>query len=142
MQTAIQNRLRKIQYIEAEIEIQKQILHSIADQDENEIREVVQKIADAKANIHQLLQEIKRFSPQEYQRIQALKNAVATLNAMASEKSFTQIESISTTPKCCITLLSGEKIACLVKASDENGNWVVITTEGELRHLKKHQVAD
>lgn len=142
MNNAVQNILRKIQYIEAEIEIQKQILHTTLGQEEAEIREVIQKIADSKEEINRLRLEIEEISPQEHHRIQALEKAVATFTTITSENSFTIVENMATNPNCSITYQTGETCPCLVKASDKSGNWVIITPEGEIRRINNRELAD
>ena len=142
MKNAVQRILRKIQYIEVDIEIQKQILHTTPGQEEGEIRDVIQKIADSKEEINRLRFQIEEISPQEYQQIQALEKAAATFNSITSQDSFTIVESMSTNPNCSITYRTGNTCPCLVKASDKSGNWVIITPEGEIRHLKSQELAD
>jgi hypothetical protein len=142
MQNTIQKILRKIQYIEADIEIQKQILHSTPGQDETEIRNVIQKIADSKEEIKRLRLDIEQLSPQEHQRIQALENAVATFSTFIAENSFTIVDSMSTNPNCNLTCQTGEICPCLVKASDKSGNWVIITPEGEIRRFTNQELID
>ncbi len=142
MKNAVQKILRKIQYIEVDIEIHKQILHSSSGQDEGEIRDVLQKIADAKEEINRLRLEIEEISPHEHQRIQALEKAVATFNTITSQNSYTIVESMSTHPNCSITYRTGETCPCLVKASDKSGNLVIITPEGEIRRIQSMELAD
>ena len=61
--------LKKINYLEAEIEIQRQILFSLPGDDRKEMETVVAKIASAKNEIAGLRQELQRLSPEEHQRI-------------------------------------------------------------------------
>jgi hypothetical protein len=36
---------------------------------------------------------------------------------------------------CTITLIDGTNVDCLVAARDENGDWMVLTLEGEIKQF-------
>lgn len=134
------NILRKINYIEADIEIQKQILFSLASHEAEEIETIVTKIALAKKEVDELRAKIKTFSPEQYQKILTLEKAITEFQKLAKDTIFTSVESMSNDLNCSIQLHNGEKVPCLVKACDEQGNWSVITTEGEIKVFSIHEI--
>ena len=140
MKNSVQHLLKKINYIEAEVEIQKQILFSIPADNTNDIEEVITKIANAKGQIDNLRKEIETISPQEYQKILKIEEASEAFKKIAAEKKFTTVESMSTGEKCSILLKDGKEIPCLIKATDEAGNWTVITLDGEIRHFNSDDI--
>ncbi len=142
MQISVQSILKKITYIETEIEIQKQILYSIPNDQRKDIEEVLKTIKQAKEDIQRLRNQIAEISPQEHQKLLAIEKAVALFKEIASEKQFTRIESMSSHPDCSLTLKNGEKLSCLVRACDPEGNWTIITDNGEIRHFSASQTAD
>ncbi len=140
MKNTVQNLLKKINYIEAEVEIQKQILFSIPSDNKKEIEEVIHKIAQAKDEIVNLRDEIEAISPEEYQNILKIEEASAAFKQIAAEKKFTTVESMSTEGNCSIQLKDGKELACLVKASDADGNWTVITLDGDICHFSHEEI--
>jgi MoaA/NifB/PqqE/SkfB family radical SAM enzyme len=140
MKSSVQNLLKKINYIEAEVEIQKQILFSIPSGNEKDIEEVIEKIAHAKDEIVKLRKEIEAISPEEYQRIVKIEEASETFKKIAAEEKFTTVASMSTEEACSILLNNGKELPCLIKAKDEGGNWTVITLDGDIRQFGCDQV--
>lgn len=141
MQSKAQEILRKISYIEAELEVQKQILVSIPSDKKADIEEVIRKIAKFKEEIETLRRKLQQESPREYDTILALEKSIADFQRIIAEKKLCSIESLSTNPDCSIHLQSGNTIACFVKACDEQGNWTIITTAGEIRNISHGEVA-
>lgn len=137
---SVQDLLKKINYIEAEVEIQKQILFSIPSDNKEEIQQVIEKIAQAKDEISELRSQIKSISPDEYQKIIKIEETAAAFKKLAAEKKFTTVENMSTTEHCSLKLQNGEEVPCLVKASDEDGNWTVITVDGDLCHFSRDDI--
>ena len=137
---SVQNLLKKINYIEAEVEIQKQILFSIPSDNQEEIQKVIEKIAQAKNDINELRAQIESISPDEYQKIVKIEESAATLKKLATEKNFTTVENMSTLEHCSLKLQDGKELSCLVKACDEDGNWTVITVDGDLLHFDKNSI--
>ena len=141
MNNSVQNLLRKINFIEAEVEIQKQILFSIPTDQKQEMERTIKKIAEAKSEIEQLRAQIARTSPSEYAQILKFEEATVKFKAISAEKKFQKIENMTTEEKCTLHLINGTELPCLIKAIDEDGNWTVITMEGEIRHFDKKEVA-
>lgn len=140
MNQRVHDLLKKITYIEADIEIQKQILFALTSNESKEIERVVKIIAAKKEEINILRLQIREISPEEDDKIMALENTVTAFKKLASEKKFKLIEAINSTGDCYLSLKQGEQIHCLVKACDEDGEWTVITMQGELRHFSRNDV--
>lgn len=140
MTKTVQDLYKKINYIEAEIEIQKQILHSIPSSERNEIEKVIKTIAAAKEEIGMLRSEIKEIDPSEFKRLACIEESVAAFKKISSEKEFSTIESMTFDKTCVLSCLDGRKIQCLVKACDQNGDWTIISMEGSLATFSSHEV--
>jgi hypothetical protein len=137
MNRRVQDLLKKIMYIEADIEIHKQILFSIPANDQKEMERAVEAIAGKKREIDTLRQEIQDIAPEEHEKILILEKAVAAFQKLASEKKFKYFHGMNSSERCCLSLKNEHKIDCLVKACDEDGRWTIITMEGELKHFSQ-----
>jgi predicted nuclease with TOPRIM domain len=124
--------LKKINYLEAEIEIQRQILFSLTDDDRNDMETVVAKIASTKNEITSLRQELQRLAPEEHQRIVNIEEALEKFREISQEVEFTEVNNITTSGGNTLQLKDGTTHNCLVKARDSEGNYTLITIEGEL----------
>ncbi|MBW2682913.1 MAG: hypothetical protein JRC69_05045 [Deltaproteobacteria bacterium] len=142
MSISTQDLLKKINYIEADIEIHKQILFSIPSDNRQEIEKILKVIAGKKEGINQLRQEIKKIDPEEDEWITVFEKAVNDFKKIASEKKFQSIVSRNVDEACSLSLTNRTELQCLIKACDENGDWTIITLEGEIKYLKKDAVAE
>ena len=140
MNIKVQDLLKKITYIEADIEIQKQILFSLSSNDQKEMEHVVKIIAAHKDEITALRLELQSISPEEHQNIMTLENAVTAFKKIASEKKFKSINIMKINEVCCLHLKDQTKIHCLVKACDEDEGWTIITIDGEIQNFPKVDV--
>lgn len=138
----IQDLLRKINFIEADIEIQKQILFSIPSEQQEEMEKTIKIIAAKKDDIADLRQQIEEIDPEEHQRIVVFENAIADFKKLAVEKSFQHIASRNVNEECSLLLNDDSSVECLIKACDEDGDWTVITPQGEVQHFSKTDVAE
>jgi len=134
--------LKKINYIEADIEIHKQILVSIPSDNRQDIEKTIKAIAGKKEEIAKLRQEIKKTDPEEDKWITIFEKAVSDFKEISSEKKFQFIASMNVDEKCSLILADKNEIPCLIKACEENGDWTIITLEGTIRHFKKDEVAE
>lgn len=132
--------LKKINYIEADMEIQKQILHSIPQKETAEIEKTLRIIADKKAQVEILRDQIKAGDPEAFERITKFEDASARFRELAAQKNFKQIVALGQSNECVVSLKSGERIECLVKAEDASGDWTILTFDGEIRHYSKERV--
>jgi len=142
MSTTSQDLLKKINYIEADIEIHKQILFSIPSDNRQEIEKTIKTIAEKKEAIVRLRQEIKKIDPEEDKWITIFENAVNDFKKISSKKKFQFIASMNVDEKCSLLLADKSEIPCLIKACEENGDWTIITLEGKISHFKKDHVKE
>ena len=136
-----QDILKKINYIEVDMDIQKQILFSIPSADKAEIEKTMNVIAGKKEEINKLRQELQAVAPEEYERILIFEKASLEFRALAAEKQFKEISSFDGTTPCEISLKAGDIVNCLVKAMDAAGDWTIMTLEGEIKTFAADEVA-
>ena len=136
----VQDILKKINYIEADMEIQKQILFSIPSADTDEMEKTLKIIADKKAMIADLREQIKAIDPEEFNRILVFEKASEQFRQLTTEKKFVEITTLNEEEQCSIQPKEGNAIDCVVKAKDEAGNFTVITLDGEIVELSKEDV--
>jgi len=132
MSQKVQDILKKINYIEADLEIHKQILFSIPSADRGEMERVMQVIAEKKEMINSLRDQIRLADPIEFGRILKIEKAVSQFKKMASETKFNEIFTMNNNEPCTISMQSGKTIDCLVKAKDQAGDWTILTLDGEI----------
>ena len=134
--------LKKINYIEADVEIQKQILFSIPSAQKSDIEKTISLIAARKREIEILRQELKELDPTEYDRILKFEDAVAEFKKIAVNTPFQSIINRNVFEKCALALQDGNEVECLIKACDTDGNWTLITMSGEVRQFTAVEVAE
>ena len=137
MSTEIKGLLQKINFIETDMDLHKQILFSIPSAEKKQIETIVSKIADQKQQIKRLRQQIKNADKDEYNRIIAIEKAAQIFRQIAKDKKFVLVNTLNESGVCFITLNDGTRLDCLVKAKEENGNWTVLTLEGETKEYPK-----
>jgi hypothetical protein len=140
--TLVQNLLKRINYLEAEIEIQKQIAFSTQSGDRKTIECLLTIIAEKKKEISDLRNQIREEDPEEYEKIIIFEKAVEDFKKLASKRSFQNIIGRNVDEDCALELTNGKQISCLVKACDANSNWTVITLSGEIRDYPAEQVVE
>ena len=130
MSNAAQDILRKINYIEADMNLHKQILFSIPTAEKQEMEKVLKIIAEKKQEIDRLREEMKTVAPEEYEKILIFEKAAQEFKALAAEKKFKEVTSFDGSTPCTISLKDGTVVECLVKAQDDAGDWTALTFEG------------
>ncbi|SMC36559.1 hypothetical protein SAMN02746065_101132 [Desulfocicer vacuolatum DSM 3385] len=140
MSNTAQNILRKINYIEADMDIQKQILFSIPSEEKQEMEKVLKIIAGQKEEINTLRQEMKKAAPEEYEKILMFEKAAQKFKALAAEKKFKDVSSFDGTTPCTVSLKDGTSMDCLVKAQDDAGDWTVMTLDGKIQTFQADSV--
>lgn len=133
MSSKIKGILQKINFIEADEELHKQILFSIPSDNQIEMETIISKIADMKKQINALRQQIKKIDENEYNKIIAIEGATETFREIAIDKKFIQVNTLNDSGACFITFNDGTRLDCLVTAKEDNGNWTVLTLEGETK---------
>jgi hypothetical protein len=127
--------LKKISYIEADMELHKQILVTIPSARKDDLEQVMQTIADKKKEIQDLRREIRQLDPEAYDRIIAIEKGTETFKSMAQNKQFDRVDTPDESGTCRLTLIDGTEMDCLVAAREETGDWMVLTLEGEIKQL-------
>ena len=138
----IQQILKKISYLEVEVEIQKQILFSIPSANKGEIESTIRVIAARKSDIENLRQQINDLNPEEFARIVAFEEASAKFMAIGAENKFTDLFHKQVDQECNLRLVDGTIVDCLVKARDEKGGWTLMTVDGEVLQFTSEQVLE
>jgi hypothetical protein len=138
----IQQILKKINYLEAEIDIQKQILFSIPSANTGDIESTLRVIAARKSDIENLRRQINDLDPEEFARIVAFEEASARFMAIGAENTFTDLFYKQADQECTLKLADGTVIDCLVKARDEKGGWTSLTNDGEVLRFDREQVVE
>ena len=131
--TKIKELLQRINFIETDMEMQKQILFSTPSDDKREMEQLVDKIAGLKQQIMGLRQEIKKIDKREYDKIIAIENGTKKFQELSKNKKYILVNTLNESGECFITLNEGTRIDCLVAAKDESGNWTVLTLEGDAK---------
>jgi len=140
--TRIQNLLKKINFLEAEIEIQKQILFAIPSDNTEEMEHTIRGIAEKKKKIEQLREQIRETDPEEYNKILVFEDVLQQFKQLAEEKGFQHIEGGNNAEQCSLNLKDGSQVDCLIKAADSKGDWTIITMDGEIQQFDEKLVAD
>ena len=133
MSEKVKGLLQRINLIETDMDLHKQILHSIPSADKAEIQETLEKIADQKAQIDHLRQEIKKIDIHAYNKMVAIENASTTFKQLAATKQFVNVKTPDETGACPLTLANGSRLDCLVAAQEQDGNWTIMTLDGEIK---------
>jgi len=133
MSASIKGILQKINFIEADMELHKQILLSIPSENKMEMGTIIKKIAEQKKQINDLRQQIKNIDEDEYNKIITIERAAETFRQISKDKKFVQVNTLNESGVCFITFNDGTRLDCLVAAKEESGNWTVLTLEGETK---------
>lgn len=134
--------LKRINCLEAEVEIQKQILFSIPSANKGEIESTIRVIAARKSDIESLRLQINDLNPEEFARIVAFEEASAKFMAIGAENTFTDLFHKQVDQECDLRLVDGTIVDCLVKARDEKGGWTLLTADGEVLQFNSEQVLE
>ena len=134
--------LKKINYIEADVEIQKQILFSIPRDQQTEMEKTISLIAARKKEIELLREELKEIDPVEYDRIIRFENTLTEFREIAAKNPFESVINRNVHEQCSLLLQDGDQVECLIKACDREGNWTIITIDGEIKQYSAANVAE
>lgn len=135
MSTDVKGLLQKINFVEADMELHKQILFSIPSENKSEMEKVAATIAAQKRQICDLRDQIKEMDVNEYNKIIAIEQAAERFRQLSKDKKFAQVNTLNEDRHCFVTLNDGTRLDCLVAAKEENGNWTVLTLEGETKEI-------
>jgi phage gp45-like len=133
MSAEVKTLLQKINFIESDMELHKQILLSIPSKNKKKMEKVINTIADQKKQINELRLKIKKIDRTEYDKIIAIEQAAETFKQISKNKNFISVSTLNESGECYITLNNGNRINCLVVAKEENGNFTILTIDGETK---------
>jgi len=133
MSAKVKELLQKINFIETDMELHKQILFSIPSDNKAEMEKVVDTIAGLKKQISDLREQIKETDEDEYNKIIAIEQAAVLFREISRDKKFAQVNTLNEDRECFITFNDGTRQDCLVAAKEENGNWTVLTIDGKTK---------
>lgn len=133
MKQKVRALLQKINFIEVDMDLQKQILRAIPSAERGEMEKVLVKIAEMKQQILDLREEIRNTDPEAHDRIVAIEQGTERFKALAAEKRFVQVKTPDEAGICFVTLNDGSRLDCLIAARDEDGHWTVLTLFGEIK---------
>ncbi len=134
--------LKRINYIEADVEIHKQILFSIPSAQKEDMEKTITLIAAKKQEIEGLRQQLREHDPEEYDRIVVFEKAVLAFRKIAAESPFQSIVNRNVDEQCALSLQNGEQLECLIKAFNKDGKWTIITIDGEIKQFSATEVAE
>lgn len=134
--------MRRITFLEKDLELRKHILRATPTGDEAQSRETLAIIADIKEKIEACRQEIKALDPEEYHRMIRFEEAAVTFKEHAKGREFVTVIDLNTHHECRIETVEGKGIDCLVKAQDTGGEWLVMTVEGDVILFSPDQVVE
>ncbi len=137
MHAHVENILQKISLIEMDMELHKQILFSIPSDQKDEMEKVMQTIARQKQQVQDLRQTIKQVDQSAYDQMLAIEKGTQDFKAMAAGKQFSRVDTPDDTGRCSITLNDGTCLDCLVAAREENGSWMILTRDGNIRQFPR-----
>lgn len=140
MSQRVQDLLKKINYIEADLEIHKQILFSIPSAERSEMEQVMKVIAEKKEMVNDLRDQIRFADPIEFERIVSFENAAAEFKKIAAEKKFREVFTLNGNESCTISLKNGSTVECLVKAQDQTGEWTILTLDAKIINIPGDEV--
>ncbi len=133
MSDRVKTLLQQINFIEIDMDMQKQILVSIPSDAKAEIEATILKIAEMKKQVEELRNRIKEADEDEYNKMVAIERAADEFKRIAKTKKFTLVNTLNESGECYITLTDGTRMDCLVAAREENGNWTILTLDGETK---------
>jgi len=133
MTETVKGLLQKINFIETDMDLHKQILVSIPSDDKAEIETIIKKIAAQKDQINDLRLRIKDIDENEYNKIITIEKGAHDFRQISKDKKYIQVNTLNETGECYITLNEGTRLDCLVAAKEENGNWTILTLAGETK---------
>jgi len=133
MSDTVKGLLQKINFIEADMDLHRQILVSIPTDNKAEIEKIIKKIAGLKDQINDLRLEIKKADEGEYNKIIAIEKAAQAFRKISVDKKYVLVNTLNETGECFITFNDGTRLDCLVAAKEGNGNWTVLTLDGETK---------
>ncbi len=134
--------LQKIGFIERDIELHKNILVAIPQDQGEEIEKTIRKIVQMKERVEELKRSIAEIDPAVHQHILKLEEGTRKFQELAATRTFQYVVTLDQAGECVINLIDGTQVECLVKALDDKGNWTALTHDGEVQEYGTEEVMD
>lgn len=132
--------MQRITFLEKDLELQKHILRATPTGEEEQNRDVLVTITTIEEKLEACRQEIKALDPEEYNRMIRFEEAAAAFKERAKGREFVTVVDLNTHAECCLQTVEGRSIDCLVKAQDSQGEWLIMTVDGDVMTFSSKQV--
>lgn len=142
MSEKVEQVLQKIHFIERDIELHKNILMAIPQDQQEEIEKVVREIVRMNERVAELKRSIAELDPVVHAHIMKLEEGTRKFQELAATRNFQQVITLNQSNECRLDLVDGTRIECLVKALDDHGGWTGLTHDGEVVEYTAEEVMD
>lgn len=142
MTQSVEQVLQKINFIEKDIELHKNILVSIPQDQKEEMEKVIRKIIQMKDRVEELKGSIAELDPEVHAHIIQLEEGTRKFQALTAERHFAQVITLDQAGECRVDLVDGRQFECLVKALDDKGNWTALTHDGEVLEFSSEEIME
>ena len=140
--TEVEQVLQKISFIEKDIELHKNILVSLKEDQKQEMEEIIGKIVEMKSRVDELKGSIAEIDPEVYAQIIKLEEGTARFKEIVEARTLAQVVTLDQVGECRIDLLDGGQFECLVKALDDKGNWIGLTHDGDVVEFGAEEIME
>lgn len=142
MGDSVEQVLQKIHFIERDIELHKNILVAIPQDQTEEMEKVIHQIVQKKERVDELKRSIAEIDPAVHAHIIKLEDGTRKFQDLAATKNFQQVATLDQGGECVVNLVDGTRVECLVKALDDRGGWTALTHDGEVMEYAAEEVMD
>ena len=142
MSEKVEQVLQKIHFIERDIELHKNILVTIPEDQQEEMEKVIREIVRMNERVDELKRSIAELDPAVHAHILKLEEGTRKFQELAATKNFQQVVTLDQSGECRVDLVDGTQVECLVKALDDRGGWTGLTHDGEVMEFSAAEVMD
>lgn len=142
MSEKVEQVLQKIHFIERDIELHKNILIAMPEDQQDEMEKVIREIVKMKERVEELKRSIAELDPVVHAHIMKLEEGTRKFQELAATKTFHQVITLNQSGECVVDLIDGTRVECLVKALDDRGGWTGLTHDGEVVEYSAEDVMD
>lgn len=142
MSEKVEQVLQKIHFIERDIELHKNILVAISQDQQEEIEKTIREIVRMNERVAELKRSIAELDPVVHAHILKLEDGTRKFQELGMTKNFQQFVTLNQSNECRLDLVDGTRVECLVKALDDRGGWTGLTHDGEVVEYSAEEVMD
>ena len=142
MSEKVEQVLQKIHFIERDIELHKNILVAIPQDQQGEIEKTIREIVRMNERVAELKRSIAELDPVVHAHILKLEEGTRKFQELGMTKNFQQFVTLNQSNECRLDLVDGTRVECLVKALDDRGGWTGLTHDGEVVEYTAEEVMD